>query len=111
MSASILSYRIAIPQVHRADTAAVFRIAAARLQTQAINSNNIDARPELALAAAAGGYQRGGQRISQPWILPLFRDVLGLSPNQLAIWELDASLIGRSFVLRAFAHAIENGDL
>ncbi|HEV2347580.1 MAG TPA: hypothetical protein VGS97_26045 [Actinocrinis sp.] len=102
---------VAIPVLRRRDTVEVFRRAAERLQTQAINSNLAEARPELALAAAAGSYRKGQLRIPQPWILPLFRDVMDLGPRELAQWETDASLMGRSMVLRAIAHAIENGDI
>ena len=109
--APVYAFSIAIPPLRRSDTVAVFRLAAARLQTQAINSNVVEAAPELALAAAAGGYRKGGLRIPQPWILPLFRNVMGLDPQQLAEWEKSASLMGRSMVLRAIAHAIENGDI
>lgn len=107
----VYAFSIAIPQLRRRDTVAVFRSAAVRLQTQAINSNLAEAAPELALAAAAGSYRKDGLRIPQPWILPLFRDVMGLGPQQLAEWEKTASLMGRSMVLRAIAHAVENGDL
>ena len=34
-----------------------------------------------------------------------------IDPQQLAEWEKSASLMGRSMVLRAIAHAIENGDI
>jgi hypothetical protein len=102
---------IAIPNIRRGDTAEVFRLAAARVETQAINGNRTFARPELALAAAAGAYHRGGMRIPQPWILPLYRDAFGLNPFDLTDWEMTTPFIGRAMVLRALAHAIENGDL
>lgn len=113
--ASVDAYQVAIPPWRRGDTVAVFKMAADRLQTLALNGHVAEATPELALVAVAGGYRRWNGawyvRIPQPWIVPLFRDVLGLSPEELRAWNMKTSLIGGSFVLRAFARAIEYGDL
>lgn len=109
--APVLAYSIAIPQARRADTAAVFRQVSDRLQAMAVNDYWAEADVQLVLAAVAGRFQVASGRPPQPWILPLFRDVMGFSPKQIEDWDAWTPLIGTSFVLRAVAHAIENGDI
>lgn len=109
--APVYAYSIAIPQLLRADTASVFGLAADRLEALALNGYLPEAATEPTLAAAAGRYQVLYRRPPQPWIVPLFRDVMGLDPDQLREWEAEAPLIGRAFLLRAFAHAIQNRDI
>ncbi len=106
-------FAIAIPPLRRRDTVQVFLAAAAQSQTMAINGNYELARPEKALLKAMSEHRSGPRnvRIPLPWIPPLYRDVMGLDARELAAWETETSLMGRSMVLRAIAHAIENGDL
>lgn len=105
------AYSIDIPEARRGDTAQVFRLAADRLHAMAVNDYWTEADVEITLAVVSGRYQVLNNTPPQPWILPLFRDVMGLSPREIDVWDAWTPLCGAAFVLRAFAHAIENGDL
>lgn len=106
-------FAVAIPPFRRHDTVEVFRAAAAQSQTMAINGFAEFALPEKALLKAVSEHRSGPRKVRLPqyWILPLYRDVMGLSARDLTDWETETHVIGRSMVLRAIAHAIENGDL
>ncbi|MGH3414901.1 MAG: hypothetical protein ACRDVE_18090 [Actinocrinis sp.] len=99
-----------IPPLRRVDIAAVYRLAAARMVADALNGNAFEAHPELAVVKTAGQYAvRYG--MPMPWAAPLVRDVMGLMPSEFAEWDRLTPLVGAGFVLRALAHAVENGDL
>lgn len=109
--APVYAFSIAIPQVRRDDAACVFGLAADRLEALALNGYLPEAVTEQTLAVVAGRYQVLYRRRPQPWIVPLFRDVMGLGPHELREWEAETPLIGRAFLLRAIAHAIHNHDI
>ena len=108
-----LPYGVAIPPLRRRDTVEVFLAAAAQSQTMAINGFHEFALPEKALVKAVSEHRSGPRKVRLPqgWVLPVYRDVMGLSARELTEWENQTHVIGRSMVLRAIAHAIENGDL
>lgn len=111
MSASILSYKIDIPQGSRRHTYSVFYLAAARIMSSMLNSNNFEAASEVGLLKSLRDYEKHVSLEPMPWVLPLFRDAMGLSPQELAEWDRDTPAVGQTAVLRAIAHAIFWRDL
>lgn len=104
--APVFAYAVHIPKARRADVSSVFRLAAEKLLRDAINSRNGAAHAYYALQEAVEEYP-----IPLPYVMPFFRDVMGLMPLQLDEWDRFTSAMGAMFTLRAFAHAIDHNDL
>lgn len=102
---------INIPRFRRADTVQVFLCAAAHVEISEVLGNLPETLPEMAIAVATGKYNYAHEIGKQPWIALVYRDFLGLSPRELAVWERTTSVRGRVIVLRALAHAIRFHDI